>query len=90
MTSETRAFCKDFMQDPHDFRAGEGTRRTPLGQGYGSLGKKGNRKLIDLIDAEFSQVVISVGAVQRTAAFGKLSAERVFCLASFLAERVFR
>ena len=62
---------------------------TPLGLCGVSPGEKGNRQLIDLIDAEFSQVVIGVGAVQRAVALGKLSAERVFCLASFSAERVF-
>eukprot|EP00931_Biecheleriopsis_adriatica_P115872 TRINITY_DN91623_c0_g1_i1.p1 TRINITY_DN91623_c0_g1~~TRINITY_DN91623_c0_g1_i1.p1 ORF type:complete len:423 (+),score=132.74 TRINITY_DN91623_c0_g1_i1:79-1347(+) len=79
MTSETRALCKKFMQDPHEIRVDEESKLTLHGllQYYVKLGEKEkNRKLNDLLDAlEFNQVVIFVKSVQRAVALDKLLVE---------------
>merc|ERR1712039_1080446 len=79
MTSETRALCKKFMQDPHEIRVDEESKLTLHGllQYYVKLSEKEkNRKLNDLLDAlEFNQVVIFVKSVQRAIALDKLLVE---------------
>merc|ERR1719181_382830 len=79
MSSETRALCKKFMQDPHEIRVDEESRLTLHGllQYYAKLSEKEkNRKLNDLLDAlEFNQVVIFVKSVQRATALDKLLVE---------------
>merc|ERR1712187_31387 len=79
MTSETRALCKKFMQDPHEIRVDEESKLTLHGllQYYVKLTEKEkNRKLNDLLDAlEFNQVVIFVKSVQRAIALDKLLVE---------------
>merc|ERR1712083_90512 len=79
MTTETRALCKKFMQDPHEIRVDEESKLTLHGllQYYVKLSEKEkNRKLNDLLDAlEFNQVVIFVKAVQRAIALDKLLVE---------------
>merc|ERR1711982_109916 len=82
MTSETRALCKKFMQDPHEIRVDEESKLTLHGllQYYVKLDEKSkNRKLNDLLDAlEFNQVVIFVKSVQRAIALDKLLVECSF------------
>merc|ERR1711933_72845 len=82
MTSETRALCKKFMQDPHEIRVDEESKLTLHGllQYYVKLSEKEkNRKLNDLLDAlEFNQVVIFVKSVQRAIALDKLLVECSF------------
>merc|ERR1712076_247299 len=82
MTSETRALCKKFMQDPHEIRVDEESKLTLHGllQYYVKLAEKEkNRKLNDLLDAlEFNQVVIFVKSVQRAIALDKLLVECSF------------
>merc|ERR1712087_707429 len=79
MTSETRALCKKFMQDPHEIRVDEESKLTLHGllQYYVKLSEKEkNRTLNDLLDAlEFNQVVIFVKSVQRAPALDKLLVE---------------
>jgi len=79
MTTETRALCKKFMQDPHEIRVDEESKLTLHGllQYYVKLSEKEkNRKLNDLLDAlEFNQVVIFVKSVQRATALDKLLVE---------------
>merc|ERR1712203_558260 len=79
MTTETRALCKKFMQDPHEIRVDEESKLTLHGllQYYVKLSEKEkNRKLNDLLDAlEFNQVVIFVKSVQRAIALDKLLLE---------------
>merc|ERR1719191_1609810 len=79
MTSDTRALCKKFMQDPHEIRVDEESKLTLHGllQYYVKLDEKAkNRKLNDLLDAlEFNQVVIFVKSVQRAIALDKLLVE---------------
>jgi len=79
MSSETRALCKKFMQDPHEIRVDEESKLTLHGllQYYANLSEKEkNRKLNDLLDAlEFNQVVIFVKSVQRAVALDKLLVE---------------
>jgi len=79
MTTEIRALCKKFMQDPHEIRVDEESKLTLHGllQYYVKLGEKEkNRKLNDLLDAlEFNQVVIFVKSVQRAVALDKLLVE---------------
>merc|ERR1711908_248110 len=79
MTTETRALCKKFMQDPHEIRVDEESKLTLHGllQYYVKLSEKEkNRKLNDLLDAlEFNQVVIFVKSVQRAIALDKLLVE---------------
>merc|ERR1712124_156805 len=79
MTTETRALCKKFMQDPHEIRVDEESKLTLHGllQYFVKLGEKEkNRKLNDLLDAlEFNQVVIFVKSVQRAIALDKLLVE---------------
>merc|ERR1712137_300056 len=69
MTSESRALCKKFMQDPHEISVDEESKLTLHGllQYYIKLSEKEkNRKLNDLLDAlEFNQVVIFVKSIQR-------------------------
>merc|ERR1711979_2407 len=82
MTSETRALCKKFMQDPHEIRVDEESKLTLHGllQYYVKLAEKEkNRKLNDLLDElEFNQVVIFVKSVQRAIALDKLLVECSF------------
>jgi ATP-dependent RNA helicase UAP56/SUB2 len=82
MTSETRALCKKFMQDPHEIRVDEESKLTLHGllQYYVKLTEKEkNRKLNDLLDnLEFNQVVIFVKSVQRATALDKLLVECSF------------
>merc|ERR1712217_431498 len=82
MTTDTRALCKKFMQDPHEIRVDEQSRLTLHGllQYYIKLAEKEkNRKLNDLLDAlEFNQVVIFVKSVQRAIALDKLLVECSF------------
>merc|ERR1711865_905085 len=82
MTTETRALCKKFMQDPHEIRVDEESKLTLHGllQYYVKLSEKEkNRKLNDLLDAlEFNQVVIFVKSVQRATALDKLLQECSF------------
>eukprot|EP00927_Polykrikos_kofoidii_P037329 TRINITY_DN3146_c0_g1_i1.p1 TRINITY_DN3146_c0_g1~~TRINITY_DN3146_c0_g1_i1.p1 ORF type:complete len:473 (-),score=96.89 TRINITY_DN3146_c0_g1_i1:89-1426(-) len=82
MTSETRALCKKFMQDPHEISVDEESKLTLHGllQYYAKLEEKEkNRKLNDLLDAlEFNQVVIFVKSVQRAIALDKLLVECSF------------
>merc|ERR1712228_153675 len=79
MTTETRALCKKFMQDPHEIRVDEESKLTLHGllQYYVKLEEKAkNRKLNDLLDAlEFNQVVVFVKSVQRAIALDKLLVE---------------
>uniref|UniRef100_A0A7S4WFU1 RNA helicase n=1 Tax=Alexandrium monilatum TaxID=311494 RepID=A0A7S4WFU1_9DINO len=79
MSSETRALCKKFMQDPHEIRVDEESKLTLHGllQYYVNLSEKEkNRKLNDLLDnLEFNQVVIFVKSVQRAIALDKLLVE---------------
>merc|ERR1719159_1081666 len=79
MSSDTRALCKKFMQDPHEIRVDEESKLTLHGllQYYCKLEEKAkNRKLNDLLDAlEFNQVVIFVKSVQRAIALDKLLVE---------------
>jgi len=79
MTTESRALCKKFMQDPHEIRVDEESKLTLHGllQYYVKLSEKEkNRKLNDLLDAlEFNQVVIFVKSVQRATALDKLLVE---------------
>jgi len=79
MTTETRALCKKFMQDPHEISVDEESKLTLHGllQYYSKLEEKAkNRKLNDLLDAlEFNQVVIFVKSVQRAVALDKLLIE---------------
>mmetsp|Transcript_24696 Transcript_24696/g.44935 ORF Transcript_24696/g.44935 Transcript_24696/m.44935 type:complete len:429 (-) Transcript_24696:185-1471(-) len=79
MTTEIRAICKKFMQDPHEIRVDEESKLTLHGllQYYCKLDEKAkNRKLNDLLDAlEFNQVVIFVKSVQRAIALDKLLTE---------------
>merc|ERR1711998_368115 len=81
MTTETRALCKKFMQDPHEISVDE-AKLTLHGllQYYVKLSEKEkNRKLNDLLDAlEFNQVVIFVKSVQRAVALDKLLVECSF------------
>jgi len=81
-TSETRALCKKFMQDPHEISVDEESKLTLHGllQYYVKLEEKAkNRKLNDLLDAlEFNQVVIFVKSVQRAVALDKLLVECSF------------
>ncbi|CAE8623719.1 unnamed protein product [Polarella glacialis] len=78
-TTETRALCKKFMQDPHEIRVDEESKLTLHGllQYYVKITEKEkNRKLNDLLDAlEFNQVVIFVKSVQRATALDKLLVE---------------
>jgi len=78
-TTETRALCKKFMQDPHEIRVDEESKLTLHGllQYYCKLTEKEkNRKLNDLLDAlEFNQVVIFTKSVQRATALDKLLVE---------------
>merc|ERR1719247_1682082 len=78
MTTETRALCKKFMQDPHEITIEE-SKLTLHGllQYYSKVSEKEkNRKLNDLLDAlEFNQVVIFVKSVQRATALDKLLVE---------------
>merc|ERR1739845_178578 len=82
MTTDTRALCKKFMQDPHEIRVDEESKLTLHGllQYYVKLEEKEkNRKLNDLLDAlEFNQVVIFVKSVQRAIALDKLLTECSF------------
>merc|ERR1711957_34874 len=82
MTTETRALCKKFMQDPHEIRVDEESKLTLHGllQYYVKLEEKAkNRKLNDLLDAlEFNQVVIFVKSMQRAIALDKLLVECSF------------
>merc|ERR1719263_1569089 len=82
MTSEIRALCKKFMQDPHEISVDEESKLTLHGllQYYVKLSEKEkNRKLNDLLDAlEFNQVVIFVKSVQRAIALDKLLVECSF------------
>merc|ERR1711920_263417 len=82
MTTETRALCKKFMQDPHEIRVDEESKLTLHGllQYYKKLTEKEkNRTLNDLLDAlEFNQVVIFVKSVQRAIALDKLLVECSF------------
>merc|ERR1719263_1687908 len=82
MTSEIRALCKKFMQDPHEISVDEESKLTLHGllQYYVKLTEKEkNRKLNDLLDAlEFNQVVIFVKSVQRAVALDKLLVECSF------------
>jgi len=82
MTTETRALCKKFMQDPHEISVDEESKLTLHGllQYYVKLSEKEkNRKLNDLLDAlEFNQVVIFVKSVQRAIALDKLLVECSF------------
>merc|ERR1712113_198068 len=61
MSSDVRALCKKFMQDPHEIRVDEESKLTLHGllQYYVKLTEKEkNRTLNDLLDAlEFNQVV---------------------------------
>merc|ERR1711970_1327354 len=79
MTSETRALCKKFMQNPHEISVDEESKLTLHGllQYYVKLEEKEkNRKLNDLLDClEFNQVVIFVKSVQRAQALDKLLVE---------------
>merc|ERR1712203_373439 len=79
MSTETRALCKKFMQDPHEIRVDEESKLTLHGllQYYKKLTEKEkNRTLNDLLDAlEFNQVVIFVKSVQRAVALDKLLVE---------------
>jgi len=79
MTTETRALCKKFMQDPHEIRVDEESKLTLHGllQYFVKLPEKEkNRKLNDLLDVlEFNQVVIFVKSVQRAIALDKLLTE---------------
>merc|ERR1712176_1605684 len=79
MTTETRALCKKFMQDPHEIRVDEESKLTLHGllQYYKKLTEKEkNRTLNDLLDVlEFNQVVIFVKSVQRAVALDKLLVE---------------
>merc|ERR1711970_1266476 len=79
MTSETRALCKKFMQNPHEISVDEESKLTLHGllQYYVKLEEKEkNRKLNDLLDClEFNQVVIFVKSVQRAVALDKLLVE---------------
>merc|ERR1740117_259370 len=79
MTTETRALCKKFMQDPHEIRVDEESKLTLHGllQYYIKLAEREkNRKLNDLLDAlEFNQIVIFVKSVQRATALDKLLVE---------------
>jgi len=79
MSSESRALCKKFMQDPHEIRVDEESKLTLHGllQYYVKLTEREkNRKLNDLLDAlEFNQVVIFVKSVQRAVALDKLLVE---------------
>merc|ERR1719160_2206067 len=78
MTSEIRALCKKFMNEPHEITIEE-AKLTLHGllQHYVKLTEKEkNRKLNDLLDAlEFNQVVIFVKSVQRATALDKLLVE---------------
>merc|ERR1719247_1152772 len=82
MTTETRALCKKFMQDPHEISVDEESKLTLHGllQYYVKLTEKEkNRKLNDMLDAlEFNQVVIFVKSVQRAVALDKLLTECSF------------
>jgi len=82
MTTETRALCKKFMQNPHEISVDEESKLTLHGllQYYVKLSEKEkNRKLNDLLDAlEFNQVVIFVKSVQRAIALDKLLVECSF------------
>merc|ERR1711988_470869 len=82
MTTEIRALCKKFMQDPHEIRVDEESKLTLHGllQYFVKLGEREkNRKLNDLLDAlEFNQVVIFVKSVQRAVALDKLLVECSF------------
>merc|ERR1711904_621787 len=79
MSTDTRALCKKFMQDPHEIRVDEESKLTLHGllQYFVKLEEKEkNRKLNDLLDAlEFNQVVIFVKSVQRAIALDKLLVE---------------
>merc|ERR1711970_363578 len=79
MTTETRALCKKFMQNPHEISVDEESKLTLHGllQYYVKLEEKEkNRKLNDLLDClEFNQVVIFVKSVQRAVALDKLLVE---------------
>merc|ERR1712061_645004 len=79
MSSDVRAICKKFMQDPHEIRVDEESKLTLHGllQYYVKLTEKEkNRKLNDCLDAlEFNQVVIFVKSVQRVIALDKLLVE---------------
>merc|ERR1719160_195853 len=81
MTSEIRALCKKFMNEPHEITIEE-AKLTLHGllQYYVKLTEKEkNRKLNDLLDAlEFNQVVIFVKSVQRAIALDKLLVECSF------------
>merc|ERR1711945_3353 len=76
MTTETRALCKKFMQDPHEIRVDEESKLTLHGllQYYSKLTEKEkNRKLNDLLDAlEFNQVVIFVKSPERAKVLNQL------------------
>merc|ERR1712188_234451 len=82
MTSEIRALCKKFMQDPHEISVDQESKLTLHGllQYFVKLSEKEkNRKLNDLLDAlEFNQVVIFVKSVQRAIALDKLLVECSF------------
>merc|ERR1711972_831624 len=82
MTTEVRAVCKKFMQDPHEISVDEESKLTLHGllQYYVKLDEKAkNRKLNDLLDnLEFNQVVIFVKSVQRATALDKLLVECSF------------
>jgi len=79
MSTESRALCKKFMQDPHEIRVDEESKLTLHGllQYFVKLTEKEkNRKLNDILDAlEFNQVVIFVKSVQRAIALDKLLVE---------------
>merc|ERR1719159_1537257 len=79
MSSDMRAVCKRFLQDPHEISVEEESKLTLHGllQYYVKLAEKEkNRKLNDLLDAlEFNQVVIFVKSVQRAVALDKLLVE---------------
>merc|ERR1719410_2535527 len=79
MSTDARAVCKKFMQDPHEIRVDEESKLTLHGllQYYAKISEREkNRKLNDLLDAlEFNQVVIFVKSVQRAVALDKLLCE---------------
>merc|ERR1712186_312779 len=82
MSSDVRAICKKFMQDPHEIRVDEESKLTLHGllQYYVKITEKEkNRKLNDLLDSlEFNQLVIFVKSVQRAVALDKLLVECSF------------
>lgn len=82
ISTETRAICKKFMQDPHEITVESEAKLTLHGllQYYVKVEEKDKiKKLIDLLDSlEFNQVVIFVKSVKRALALDGVLNENKF------------